>query len=300
MTDSNPELTKNNRQPKRESNEWRCECGKLLFKGAFLAGLIEVKCSRCKRMVYLQQFNAYTADNPSFMTTMSQEGTILTVSQGLFDALGYAQEEVTGKSFLDFLNPKLHLTALFWIESIAENKHTNNPYSSLIVPLLTKEDEEKIFSVLIRPAHLGGKDIYIVLAEAGKEAADSQEQKVLSKIAQKDRKRRENWDFIIDDEGTILEVSGKSDFGYKKEDLIGNSLIKTLEINDKKLSNQLKIQESYVFTTKLKSKDDKQKEYKACFTPDFIVEPGDKQGFIVAFRPLEAQRDSSTSQTSAA
>jgi hypothetical protein len=165
------------------------------------------------------------------------------------------------------------------------------------VPLLTKDQGEKMFSILIRPAHLGGRDIYVVLAEVGKEAIDSQEQKVLSKIAQKDRKKRENWDFIIDSKGLILEVSGKSDFGYKKDELLGKDLIKTLDLQDKDLSEQLNKQESYVFTTKLKSKDQTQKEYKACFTPDFIADPEDHQGFIVAFRSLEAQPASSTSQT---
>ena len=31
-------------------SEYRCDCGKLLFKGALLVSLVEVKCKRCGRI----------------------------------------------------------------------------------------------------------------------------------------------------------------------------------------------------------------------------------------------------------
>ncbi len=33
--------------------EYRCRCGKLLFKGHFLAGEIEIKCKRCGKISLL-------------------------------------------------------------------------------------------------------------------------------------------------------------------------------------------------------------------------------------------------------
>ena len=30
--------------------EYRCECGKLLFKGSLVSAVVEVKCKRCERM----------------------------------------------------------------------------------------------------------------------------------------------------------------------------------------------------------------------------------------------------------
>lgn len=31
--------------------EYRCTCGKLLFKGSFYAGIVEVKCKHCHQLL---------------------------------------------------------------------------------------------------------------------------------------------------------------------------------------------------------------------------------------------------------
>jgi len=284
-------------------NEWRCECGKLLFKGAFLAGLLEVKCSRCKRMVYLQQFNSYTAQRQSFMATLSSEGTILTVSRGIEDILGYQQEALIGKNFIEYINPNLHTIIGFWLEGIELKKNDKNPYASLVLPLIAKDSKETIFSLLIRSTHLGGQDIYIVIAEAGLSSADAHDKKVLSKLAQKSRKQRESWDFIINSKGQVIDSSGKSSLGFEKDELLGKSFSGLLQSPSKSLASSLKEQKGFILPLNLKTRSADYKEYKVCFTPDFIAEP-DKPAFIVALRPQissqAAQQSASTSQTSGA
>ncbi len=32
-------------------NEYRCDCGKLLFKGSLLVSVVEVKCRRCGKVL---------------------------------------------------------------------------------------------------------------------------------------------------------------------------------------------------------------------------------------------------------
>ncbi|HUO55865.1 MAG TPA: hypothetical protein VMU27_00285, partial [Candidatus Paceibacterota bacterium] len=38
--------------------EYRCSCGKLLFKGTLSAGVVEVKCRRCGSTKQFEQFDA--------------------------------------------------------------------------------------------------------------------------------------------------------------------------------------------------------------------------------------------------
>lgn len=295
---ANPTSPHNSQSSKKGNNEWRCECGKLLFKGAFLAGLIEVKCSRCKRMVYLQQFDSYTAEHESFMTTISLDGTILTTSQGVEDSLGYSVADMIGKNFVEYINPKFHGAVGFWMSSIKQEEDSDSSYVSLIVPLIARDDREKIFSLLVRPTHLSGQDIYLVIGEAGLSSADAHDKKVLSKIAQKSRKQREGWDFIISSEGKVIDSSGKSKLGYGKDELSGKSFLDLLESPSQELIDSLKKQEAFVLTLSLKTKDSGFEKFEVCFAPDFLAEQN-KPAFIVALRPQEVRQFPSSSQTSA-
>lgn len=295
----NTEITHQPKTKLKKSNEWRCECGKLLFKGAFLAGLIEVKCSRCKRMVYLQQFHSYTANHNSFMATATPDGTILTVSQGILDALGYKEENLVGKNFTDFINPKFHTATMFWLDGITRDSGEDNPYTSFILPLVSQSSEERVFSILVKQATLAGQNVYVVVAEAGLESADVHDKEVISKLAKKTRQKRESWDFIVSSTGIITEVSGGSQLGYSHGELLGKPLTNLLESPNEQLLSNLKNQESFVVPLSFRTKDSSLGGYEACFTPDFLAEPG-SPAFIVALRPPVAPQSASTSRTSGA
>ncbi len=283
-TNITPETPRRNtRSTKKGDNEWRCECGKLLFKGALLTGLLEVKCSRCKRMVYLQQFNSYAADNQSFMVTIKNDGTILTASPGIFEAIGYNQQDIIGTNFINYIDPIFYKAASFWMERIDNNSSDGGSYVSFVMPLKCKDKGEKMFSLLMRSTNLGGEDIYIVIGEAGLDSADSHDRKVLSKLAKKNREQRESWDFIINPEGKIIDSSGKSELGYEKDDLKGKSFFDLLDDQNKELKNKLKTQESFVLDLRLKLKSSSIEDYKVCFIPDFLAEP-ENPAFIVALR----------------
>lgn len=270
---------------KKDSSEWRCECGKLLFKGAFLAGLLEIKCSRCKRMVYLQQFNSsYTADNQSFMVTLDDSGTILTISKGVEGALQYPAKEVIGKCLADFIDSKYHGVIGFWIEKIKQNSGEGDPYTSLVLPLISRSGQEDIFSFLVRPIHLNNRDIYIAIAEESFGQADKNNNKTISKIAQKSKQKSRAWSFVINSKGIITEVSDIEGLGYQDESLINTSILDILISYDKSLMDKLARQEGFILPLTIRTKSSKSQEYDVCFTPDFLAGPKES-AFIVALRP---------------
>jgi hypothetical protein len=81
--------------------EYRCSCGKLLFKGFLLLSLVEIKCKRCaKTTVFGALYQG--ADSPAFALRMSTDGLItdyyayganITSS----NPFGYAPVDLVGK-----------------------------------------------------------------------------------------------------------------------------------------------------------------------------------------------------------
>lgn len=264
-----------------------------------MVGIIEAKCPRCKRIVYLQEFTSYTAERQSFMVTINTDGLILTVSHGIKDSLGYEVSEAVGSSIMEYIDPSIHEATIFWVEGLNQKGRDEGSYTSLIVPLISKGGEEKIFSLLIRPTCLNGKRAYLAVAEAGLDSAKLHDKKVISRLARDGRSQREGWDFIIDKEGLITEVSGVSRTGYLKEDLLGRSLLDIIESDTKEVLESLNKTESFVLSLNLKTKLSKSGKYLVCFAPDFLADP-ESPAFIVALRPQEAPLSASTSQTSAA
>lgn len=253
-------------------------------------------------MVYLQQFDSYTAEHQSFMVTVGFDGTVLGSSDGLKSSLGYEQADVTGKNLVEFIDERLHSAIGFWVESMHKDQGDKNRYTSLIVPLIAKDGSERIFSLLVRPTNLSGKDIYLVVAESGLESADQHDKKVISKIKKRNRQQREGWDFIVNSKGVITDSSGKSRLGYEKEEVLNKNFtdfIKSDKLQIDQISNNLQLQTSFILTLSFKNKDSKEVRCKTCFAPDFLADPG-SPAFIVSFRPLMVEQDSNTSQTSVA
>lgn len=79
--------------------EYRCTCGKLLFKGFILISVVEIKCKRCGAT---KTFKDDLRGSRSFMFTVDGEGTILDVCEGV-SALECTRRFVIGKSLFDIL-----------------------------------------------------------------------------------------------------------------------------------------------------------------------------------------------------
>ncbi len=85
--------------------EYRCACGKLLFKGLLLFSVVEVKCKRCGNTVSFGKL-APGEERVSFAVFLDEHGIIFDACQGAVFA-GMDREYVLGKH-LSELFPLLH------------------------------------------------------------------------------------------------------------------------------------------------------------------------------------------------
>jgi len=79
-------------------NEHRCTCGKLLFKGVFFDGALEIKCLRCGEINKIGLIRL-ADDATHYLLIINDHGIIVNASDSACRILGYAPHELIGKSF---------------------------------------------------------------------------------------------------------------------------------------------------------------------------------------------------------
>lgn len=90
---------------KLELEEYRCPCGKLLFKGLILVSLVEVKCKRCSQITAFGDL--HKSKSPvSFLISVDKNGKIVDLCWGAEMLLGFPREKLIG-SLIDQICPKL-------------------------------------------------------------------------------------------------------------------------------------------------------------------------------------------------
>lgn len=85
-------------------NEYRCRCGKLLLKGLFFDGTLEIKCKKCGVINNIGNIERIEAN--SHYVLIINNGIISNANLSAYRILGYSREELIGKHFT-FLNPTL-------------------------------------------------------------------------------------------------------------------------------------------------------------------------------------------------
>lgn len=76
--------------------EYRCRCGKLLFKGSIVLSAVEIKCKRCGN---LEIFRGEERDAPlSFSVTIDGSGTIIDTCRTIV-CVGWNRRSLVGKHF---------------------------------------------------------------------------------------------------------------------------------------------------------------------------------------------------------
>lgn len=81
-------------------SEHRCACGKLLLKGIFFDGKVEIKCKHCKKINQIGRIKL--ADDPArYLLIINNQGVIINASDTAAGILGYAIEELIGKHFTE-------------------------------------------------------------------------------------------------------------------------------------------------------------------------------------------------------
>ena len=200
---------------RQKTSEWRCDCGKLLFKGVFLIGVIEVKCTRCKRIVYLQECESFTTSEPSFMLILSTTGEILSASDGVRDTLGYPPEECTGNNMQQYVTRNTKVVMGFWLKKIEKLAMNSNPHLFFPLKIRHKDGSWVAFTIFAQCIGHQDKQFIFAVAEKGGEALRRYEARLKQDKITDQHKQYTAWDFAIDLQGNVIECSPLNSFGIK-------------------------------------------------------------------------------------
>lgn len=204
-----------NRHQDRENQaikgkEWRCDCGRLLFKGEFMVGIIEVKCPRCKNIVYLQEYNAFTAGKDSFMVLLDPSGTVMSATPGVKGLLGFEPEEVVGLNISDGDIAETKEVTSFWIDKVFEIGETEHPYLISVAKIFNKKGKRMPFAFFAKATGLKGRPLIFAIVDADPGAIERFSKKLGTPPEEGEDCRYAIWDFVIDRTGQILEVSSNN------------------------------------------------------------------------------------------
>jgi len=154
-------------------NEHRCKCGKLLLKGVFFDGTLEIKCKRCGGINKIGTLKL-TDDAAHYLLIINDQGIITNVSDSACKILGYSYEELKGKNFT-LINPTMPkeicqkfigpLSVLkednfFELDTVHQSKSGKIIPVSVLIKLYQSTDEEKcgLLSVSLKNVKVAGDD----------------------------------------------------------------------------------------------------------------------------------------------
>lgn len=132
--------------------EYRCACGKLLFKGVMFMSVVEIKCKRCGETLTFRD-NARGAR--SFMLVVDGGGRVVNSCKGIA-ALECSRQYVVGKLLADIL-PLARDSRYQEIAPDSENYQIKNN------TLLLRDSESPIESHII-PIKENGKQLYRIFS----------------------------------------------------------------------------------------------------------------------------------------
>jgi len=137
-------------------NEQRCGCGKLLLKGIFFDGLLEIKCKKCGTTNKIGSIKL-ADDETHYLLIINNKGIITNVSNSACVILGYTHEELLGMSYIKispivsdkiskiFLEPKsiLNQDNYFQFDTVHKNKCGKEIPVTILLKLYQPNNNEK-------------------------------------------------------------------------------------------------------------------------------------------------------------
>jgi PAS domain S-box-containing protein len=135
-------------------SEYRCRCGRLLFKGVMVISRVDIKCKRCGNIMPF----SYDSENDGALhygMLIDNTLTIREVSKSAVSILGFTREELIGKS-VQMLSPQKEGTqgSVFPINARVR-------YS--IIDLEHRTKEGSILSVRVQARHLPARSEPLLL-----------------------------------------------------------------------------------------------------------------------------------------
>jgi len=199
-------------------NEQRCQCGKLLLKGLFFDGALEIKCKKCGTINRIGSIKL-ADDDTHYMLIRNSKGVITNVSQSACLLLGYTHEELIGKNFSE-INPLLSKRldeSFFFTDSLLGDDN----YIKFDTTHRTKDGRNVPINVVARLYHPTESDKQILLLA---ELIDEEKNENVSK--KNDLEFMANvcdLYFDIDKNGMIEYVSQSAEkiTGYLQDEFVG-------------------------------------------------------------------------------
>lgn len=217
--------------------EYRCQCGKLLFKGLMLVSLVEIKCLRCGTIQVINEMSSSFLGEDKYAFLYNEDGIILNASISANPILGYSPDELQKMSIYQInrcITPGLHKK--FWNLRIYEGGTSCAKLFPLkkdgyVIPVL---GEYKFFKQ--------GDGIYYVFATYQSFKAGDRSILEEPNFLQFGKNNEELF-LEINLNGICLKVDHrvKKLLGYQPDELISQSLFKICKPLDKDTKNLRKL-----------------------------------------------------------
>lgn len=201
-------------------SEHRCSCGKLLLKGIFFNGTLEIKCKRCKEINKIGSLKL-ADDAAHYLLIINEKCVVTNCSDSACRILGYVHDELIGKYFTQ-INPTMPKEIgkkFFGSESILREDN----FFRLDTSHQTKDGKKIPVAVFLKIYQPAGKEKYVLLSAELKNTVS--DRKTLKKDALEFLDKACDFNFDLDRDEIILYTSPSVEklFGYTPEDCIGKN-----------------------------------------------------------------------------
>jgi PAS domain S-box-containing protein len=205
--------------------DYRCACGKLLFRGLVSRSYVETKCSRCGKLNFIEGIGA-TYNPNRFAVLTTPKGKIIKISHSIEDTLGYNANELTEKNISEIFMDEATVKS----DRIFSRKIIGKKYLRLDGVCRKRNGERVDVSICYQYfPHNGGELLLRVID--------------IVPVVEKDLLREADFDFAYfcdvvtetDEDGNIVYLDRNLEkiMGFKPEDLIGMN-VEQLLLNDEK------------------------------------------------------------------
>lgn len=201
-------------------NEYRCHCGKLLFKGIFFDGTLEIKCKKCGTISKVDRVKLLDDVN-QYLLIVNKQGLVINFSDSACKILGYSNNELLGKEVTQ-LSPSLSLELgkkFFKQESILNKDN----YFQINTVNVTKDGRNIPVTIRLKLYKFTGDEKYVLLLVKLKDSVDNE--KNLTKDRSEFLDNACDFYFYLDKTGIgqCISESAEKILGLSQESIIGKN-----------------------------------------------------------------------------
>ena len=142
-------------------DDYRCVCGKLLFRGLILTGGIEAKCRFCKKVQTIEGLTGQLSTDTRYVLFLNKKGEVVRTSSTTPNHVGFSLKELRGMHVADFvvmLAPTFYATlwdalgergkTVMLFQTLQKNKDKSmSPVRIEAQAFVTAEDRYVVFTV---------------------------------------------------------------------------------------------------------------------------------------------------------